>query len=145
MIAAKVLCLYFSWKCIRGQKQILSNEKQKSAPSNQESITLENAATDWLSNADDWGSDEDDDENFGQNNCMVQNARGNSNLETNFSNLNLSTNQDGQTDPQFLPTRTTIENLKSEEFLTHPIDTTLRIDQDLNANPPELPGTLQMH
>ena len=65
-------------------------------------------------------------------------------LETNFSNLTLSTNQEGQTDPQFLQTRTTIENLKREEFFTHPIDTTLRVDQDLNANPPELPGILQM-
>ena len=106
---------------------------------------MENTTTDWLSNADDWGSDDDDDENFGQNNCMVQNARENSNLETNFSNLTLSTNHEGQTDPQFLQTRTTIENVKSKEFLTHPIDTILRVDKDLNANPPELPGILQMH
>ena len=145
MIASKVLCLYFSWKCIRGQKQILSNEKQKSAPSNQESISSENTKTDWLSNADDWGSDEDEDVNFSMNNCMVRNSHENSNLETNLSNLTLSTNHEGQTDPQFLQTRTTIENENSKDFLTHPIDTTLHVGQDLNANPPELPGILQIH
>ena len=134
-----------SWKCLRGQKQILTKEKQKSASSNQESITSENTTTDWLNNADDWGSDEDDDVNFSQNYSMVQNARGNSNLETNLSNLTLSTSHEGQTDPQFLQTSTTIQNENSKDFLTHPNDTTLLVDQDMNANPPELPGILKMH
>ena len=123
----------------------MPNEKQKSAPSNQESVTSENRTTDWLSNADDWGSDDDDDMSFSQNNYMVQNAGGNSNLEANLSNLTLSTNHEGQTDPQFLHTCTTIESENSKDLLTHPINTTLLVGQDLNANPSELPGILQMH
>lgn len=123
----------------------MPNEKQKSAPSNQESVTSENRTTDWLSNADDWGSDDDDDMSFSQNNYMVQNARGNSNLEANLSNLTLSTNHEGQTDPQFLHTCTTIESENSKDLFTHPINTTLLVGQDLNANPSELPGILQMH
>ena len=123
----------------------MPNEKQKSAPSNQESVTSENRTTDWLSNADDWGSDDDDDMSFSQNNYMVQNARGNSNLEANLSNLTLSTNHEGQTDPQFLHTCTTTESENSKDLFTHPINTTLLVGQDLNANPSELPGILQMH
>ena len=123
----------------------MPNEKQKSAHSNQESITSENTTTDWLSNADDWGSDEDDDVNFSQNYSIVQNARGNSNLETNLSNLTLSTNHEVQADPQFLQTRTTIENENSNDFLTHPIGATLLAEQDMNANPPELPGILKVN
>ena len=47
----------YSWKCFRGQKQIDKHAMLESSKTDSSKSSMK--ASDWLSNADDWGSDDD--------------------------------------------------------------------------------------
>jgi hypothetical protein len=72
---------YFSWKCYRGQKlEPTSNTTPKLQDQN---VVAAVKSSDWLDDADDWGSDNDvsiDDKNF---------EDPNGNFESNFEQLSL--------------------------------------------------------
>ena len=61
--------LRVSWKCFRGQRE--NQPKQSIGVSNSHSVKSGIKASEWLSNADDWGSDDDECENEVQY-CMEE-------------------------------------------------------------------------
>jgi hypothetical protein len=75
---------YFSWKCFRGQKL----DTQTAVSTNATALPEQNVArktSDWLDDADDWGSDENDDKNISSE--VLEDPNGN--FETSLDKLSL--------------------------------------------------------
>ena len=86
----------------------------------QESNIIENKATDWIADADDWGSDDDIISNDIQH-SMEQDSYENANIMINMSHLSLQSNS------------TPLKN--SDISPSTPVDINRLAGQDLNANP----------
>ena len=127
----------FSWKCFRGQKQIISNVS--SDTHTQEFNKTENKVTDWLSNADDWGSDDDD--ILDSKDFVAPDACGNASLATHLSHMEISSDSEAQKGQQYFKNIATTEYINSNNLVTCQMNTTQFVEQDQNANlASDLPG-----
>ena len=99
----------------------------------QESHIPENKATDWITDADDWGSDDDIISNDIQH-SMEQDSYENANIMINMSHLSLSSEKEHQSEQLYLQSNST--HLKNSDISpSTPVDINRLAGQDLNANP----------
>ena len=110
----------------------------------QESNIPENKATDWITDADDWGSDEDIISNEIQQ-SMEPGLCENANMMINMSHLSLSSEKEHQSEQSYLKSNST-PLTNSDISSSTPVDINRLAGQDLNANPSsESSGRLYNH
>ena len=99
----------------------------------QKSNIPEKKATDWITDADDWGSDEDIISNETQH-FMERDSCENANMMINMSHLSLTSEKEHKSEQLHLKSNST--PLKNSDISpSTPVDINRAAGQDLNANP----------